>query len=316
MAKDIGKRCENPVERMQQLNYYEQQRNMKPGTCNKFLHAIIDPEFLQGSHGTDILSKLNELNLKYEIKQQAVPCTITYYRTTQQTVTQQGTITDKTIEQKFMIFLMHGEDLVRRVKERDLLSSIEKVQQHYPGKTVSLLVFGLVSYCRNNRGCVGRKQTEMALTELQLFTGLSYQLLETAEEVGDFVAQLGKSLAELPYKQQQNEKFCQEQLYLGNEKKGCVRVEGTAGLHQLYQNQLIKIPSVTLEVAEAIISVYPSLRQLIEAFRFATDGPNLLADIPIRRAGGPITSSIRRIGPELSKKIYLLYSSVDPKIEL
>ncbi|XP_058467391.1 crossover junction endonuclease EME1 [Malaya genurostris] len=305
---------ENPVERLQQLNYYDQQRNIKPGTCNKFLHAIIDPEFLQESHGTNVLSKLNELNLKYDIKQQLVPCTITYYRTNQQILTQQGTMTDKTIDQKFMIHLLQGEDAVRQIKERTLLSYIEKLQELYPGKTVCLLVFGLVSYCRNNRGCIGRRETEMALTELQMFTGSSHQLLETAEEVGDFVAQLGKSLAELPFKQQQNEKFCQEQLYLGNEKKGCVRVEGKAGLHQLYQNQLIKIPSVTLEIAEAIINVYPSLRQLIDAFLFATDGPNLLADIPIRRAGGPITSSIRRIGPELSKKIYLLYSSIDPKV--
>ncbi|XP_055522603.1 crossover junction endonuclease EME1 isoform X2 [Wyeomyia smithii] len=283
---------------------------------SKFLHAVIDPDFLQNPYGTDVLAKLSELNLKYEIKQQLATRIITFYRTNQQTLTQPGTLSPKTTDQNFLIHLMLGQDLVHHIKERNLRSCIENLQQLYPNKTISLLVYGLVSYCRQNRGCVGRNETEMALTELQLFAECSHQLLETAEEVGNYVAQLGKSLAELPYKQQQQEKYSGEQLYLGNEKKGCVRVEGTAGLHQLYQNQLIKIPSVTLEVAEAIISVYPSLKQLIEAFRFATDAPNLLADIPIRRAAGPITSSIRRIGPELSKKIYRLYGSVDPKQEI
>ncbi|XP_053688752.1 crossover junction endonuclease EME1 [Sabethes cyaneus] len=308
---------DDAIERRKQQNFLEEQRNMKPGVCNKFLHAVIDPELLQGAHGTDVLAKLTELNLKYEIKQQLVPRVVTFYRTSQQTLVQpSGTLTSKAIDQNFLIYLMPGKDLVHHVKERSLLSCVENLQQLHPGKAISLLIFGLVGYCRQNRGCVGRTETETALTEAQLFTGCSHQLLETAEEVGNFVSQLGKSLAELPYKQQQYEKYSGEQLYLGNEKKGCVRVEGTAGLHQLYQNQLIKIPSVTLEVAEAIISVYPSLKQLIDAFRFAADGPNLLADIPIRRAAGPITSSIRRIGPELSKKIYRLYSSVDPKQEL
>ncbi|XP_039450066.1 crossover junction endonuclease EME1 isoform X1 [Culex pipiens pallens] len=316
MSAKQGKSCENVSERMQQLHFNEQQRNMKPGMCNKFMHVVIDPDFLQGEHGSEVLSKLNELSLKYEIKRQQFPRVVTFYRANAQTLTVQGAVTAKTTPLKFIVHLMTGQELVLHVKEGTLRSIVDRLTTLYPGTVVSLLVFGLVNYCRSNRNCVGRKETETALTEVQLFSKCSYQLLDTAEEVGNFVAQLGKSLAELPYKQQQYDKYCQEQLYLGNEKKGCVRVEGSAGLHQLYQNQLVKIPSVSLEVAEAIISVYPSLSQLIDGFRFAADGPNLLADIPIRRAGGPVTTSIRRIGPEMSKKIYLLYSSLESSQEL
>uniref|UniRef100_A0A0P6JSN9 Putative crossover junction endonuclease eme1 n=1 Tax=Aedes aegypti TaxID=7159 RepID=A0A0P6JSN9_AEDAE len=314
MSKRSGKQSENLVERLKRTNYYNEQRNLKPGHCNKFLHACIDPQFLQGEHGAEVLSKLNALNLKYEIKQQLMPRVITFYRTSQQNLTPQGTMTEKNVDQKFMIFLISGEELVRRVKGKNLLALVQQLQDLYPGKSVYLLVFGLITYCRNHRGCVGRRETEIALTEVQLFADCSHQLIESAEEVGNFVAQLGKSLAELPYKQQQNEKYNQEQLYLGNEKKGCVRVEGSAGLHQLYQNQLVKIPSVTLEIAEAIIAEYPTLSKLIEGFRM--NGPSLLATIPIRRAGGPITSSVRRIGPELSKKLCTIYSSLDPKQKL
>nr|XP_029707598.1 probable crossover junction endonuclease EME2 [Aedes albopictus] len=311
MARRGGKHNENSVERLMQINYNNEQRNLKPGHCNKFLHAVIDPGFLQGEHGASILSKINQLNLKYEIKPQRMPRVITFYRSTQQSLTQQGTMTDKKVDQKFMIYLMLGGDLVRHVKDRNLMAKVKEVQDLYPGKTVYLLVYGLIAYCRNNRGCVGRRETEMVLTELQLFSGCSHYRTETAEEVGSFVAQLGKSLAELPYKQQQNEKYSLENKYLGNEKKGCVRVEGTAGLRQLYQNQLVKIPSVSLEVAEAIITEYPSVQRLYKGFRL--NGPNLLANVDVRRAGGPITSAVRRIGPQLSKKLCTVYSSVDPK---
>lgn len=48
-----------------------------------------------------------------------------------------------------------------------------------------------------------------------------------------------------------------------------------------------------------------------QAYKNTDDGVNLLANIPVRRAGGPLTS-IRRIGPELSKKLYTLYTNSDP----
>lgn len=37
----------------------------------------------------------------------------------------------------------------------------------------------------------------------------------------------------------------------------------------------------------------------------------MLSNIPVRRAGGPLTS-VRRIGPELSKKVHKFYTCDDP----
>lgn len=41
------------------------------------------------------------------------------------------------------------------------------------------------------------------------------------------------------------------------------------------------------------------------------NGPLLLADIPIRRTGGPL-SAARKVGAELSKKIHELYTNKNP----
>lgn len=45
------------------------------------------------------------------------------------------------------------------------------------------------------------------------------------------------------------------------------------------------------------------------------NGPLLLAEIPIRRSGGPLTSS-RKIGAELSRKIHSFYTNPNPDFVL
>uniref|UniRef100_A0A182NG93 ERCC4 domain-containing protein n=1 Tax=Anopheles dirus TaxID=7168 RepID=A0A182NG93_9DIPT len=309
----------NP-ERLKLLNHNEEQRNLKPGHCNKFLHVVIDPDFLKEPHGSQVLPKLTELGCKYELMTQPCSSTITFYRCIPAKLTTTTVaLSDTRADEPFAIHLLDGATFVTYVRNHQLLAAVRSMKELLPGRRLSLLVFGLIGYCREHRGCVGRRETEQALTEVQLHEDISHQLLESSEQVASFVAQLARSIAERPYKQQQMDKYTScEQVYLGNEKKGCVRVEGTAGLQQLYQAQLIKIPSVTLEIAEAIMSVYPTMRSLMEAFRAAgiADGPVLLANITIRRAGGPITTANRRIGPELSRKIHSLYAATNPKQEV
>lgn len=49
----------------------------------------------------------------------------------------------------------------------------------------------------------------------------------------------------------------------------------------------------------------------LQAYDNSSNGPDLLANIPVRRAGGPLTS-VRKIGPELSRKLHALYTNIDP----
>lgn len=53
-------------------------------------------------------------------------------------------------------------------------------------------------------------------------------------------------------------------VFLENDNKNCVRVDGVAGLSRLWQQHLTRIPNVTLEVAEAIMSEYPCPKALFE----------------------------------------------------
>lgn len=107
--------------------------------------------------------------------------------------------------------------------------------------------------------------------------------------------------------QQENENF-----YFANDNKDCVRVVDNVGYGRLWQQHLIKLPFITLETAEAIMSVYPMPKNLLDAFQSSSSPETLLKDLPVRRAAGPLTTS-RRLGPEMSRKIYQFYHSMNPQ---
>lgn len=99
--------------------------------------------------------------------------------------------------------------------------------------------------------------------------------------------------------------------YLANDNKDCVQVKGEIGLSSLWQRHLMKIPAVSLETAESIIQKYPMPADLIDAVDSCDiNGPLFLADIPIRRAGGSLTAA-RKIGAEISKKVFALYTNTN-----
>jgi hypothetical protein len=110
-------------------------------------------------------------------------------------------------------------------------------------------------------------------------------------------------------RRQKSEKYEQDEFYLGNDSRDCIRVTNGQGLGQLWQRQLSKLPQVSLEVAQSITNVYPMPRLLIEAYEEAgNDGPQLLADLPVRRSGGPLATN-KRIGNEISRRVYNLMMS-------
>lgn len=138
----------------------------------------------------------------------------------------------------------------------------------------------------------------------------------------------------------------EQNFYLANDNKDCVQVKDNIGLTNLWKNHLCKFPAVTLDTAEAIVKEYPTLSKLIQVDFFRinyferekcenvenllhfvkfilqayqsnnANGPLLLADIPIKRSGGSLSSSSRKIGAELSRRIHSFYTQSVPDFVL
>ncbi|KAJ8936882.1 hypothetical protein NQ318_010909 [Aromia moschata] len=113
-------------------------------------------------------------------------------------------------------------------------------------------------------------------------------------------------------KLKKEEKLMLQSEYFNDCNKDTVRVDRNGnGLSRLWQQMLTMFPLARLETAEAITAVYPTPSSLFKAYdTCTTKKEKLIQDLPIRRAIGPC-ATVRRIGPELSKKSFNFFCSTD-----
>ncbi|NXS91808.1 EME1 endonuclease, partial [Jacana jacana] len=155
------------------------------------------------------------------------------------------------------------------------------------------------------------------LVDLQICKQVQVSFFESSEELGEYATMFTKAVAEAPFKQEQeNMGFS---FYLENKWCRGVRVDRSGkGLLEVWKRQIQQFNRVSREMAEAIVSAYPSPQLLIQAYSRCSSEQgrkNMLADITVHRGDG-VTATSRRIGPELSRRIYLQMTSHDPDLLL
>ncbi|NXJ74776.1 EME1 endonuclease, partial [Trogon melanurus] len=153
------------------------------------------------------------------------------------------------------------------------------------------------------------------LVDLQLSKEVQVSFFESWEELGEYVTMFTKAVAEAPFKRaQENTGFS---FYLEKEWCGGVKVDSSGkGLLEVWKRQIQQFNRVSREMAEAIVSAYPSPQLLIQAYSRCSseqERENMLANIPVHRGDG-VTATSRRVGPELSRRIYLQMTSHDPDL--
>ncbi|XP_020828225.1 structure-specific endonuclease subunit EME1 isoform X2 [Phascolarctos cinereus] len=159
--------------------------------------------------------------------------------------------------------------------------------------------------------------SKQALVELQLHTEAQIRILKSWKELADFICMFTKAVAEAPFKRsrdQTNFSFC-----LASDWAGGVKVDWSGkGLKLVWRRQIQQLNRVSLEIASAIVSAYPSPRLLLQAYQQCLSEQechNLLADIQVRRGEG-VTTTSRRVGPELSRRIYFQMTTLQPDFSL
>lgn len=294
----------------------EQERVIRPGECNKHLTAVINKDVIQATAGSRIQEKLREIDIKIEVSSGTTPNTIIWKRTlNKKIITDDGQMIEFDNVEKdepYLLIILLAEIFVKAAKDNQLLSIVQAAQEDLPfyPQSTTLVIYGLKDFCRKRKNVIGIKETEIKLTQLQLLAGCSHRLHETPDDIALTITQMSKAIAEELYKSKQNQKLDQEQLYLTSDVKVGVNEDPSSHV-RLWQAQLTSLPKVTYEVAQSIIKEYPLPKVLIEAFKQSNNPTKMLADIQIIRTG-PL-SKTRRIGPELSRKIYTLMMSDNPE---
>ncbi|XP_071953812.1 uncharacterized protein [Antedon mediterranea] len=227
----------------------------------------------------------------------------------------------------------------------DLRSFAQEAKKKYPEKTVTMVTIAMERYFRHQKtlqnrnfraaclgtdastkqtktkkikkveditNCVTRLEVEEALVDLQLQEGCILKMIETTTELGDMVAMYTKAVAETPFKRERDKATFS--FHVDTEWAGGVKIgKDGKGLLRLWRQQIQQFRNVSPEIAQAVVAEYPSPQLLLQAYS-QCDSPQeaekLLEDIMVRRGTGVLSRS-RRVGKELSRRIYIQMTSRD-----
>uniref|UniRef100_A0A670JAE6 Essential meiotic structure-specific endonuclease 1 n=1 Tax=Podarcis muralis TaxID=64176 RepID=A0A670JAE6_PODMU len=350
--EELGKAQQRTNERETQKMLQQQERErrkalanrwkaQRPEECLKHIQAVLDPGLLQIEGGGLVLTALQAMECSCVIENQAVPCSITWRRKTglgqaeEDNWTEEPNLLVLVLLEEFVAMIHNYKQVSMEGPNETLQSFAANVMKKTPGKTLALAVVELEKYFRleccclptvNSHGNRGKANTvpnlsrldvEEGLVALQLQTGIQVRLLESWKEFADFASTFTKAVAEAPFKRERDKtsfSFCLEGDWIGG-----MKVDRFGkGLLQVWKRQIQQFNRVSLETANAIVAKYPSpllLKQAYDTRPSRQERHNLLAEIPVRRGDG-VTATTRRVGPELSKRIYLQMTSHNPDLSL
>ncbi|XP_041076606.1 crossover junction endonuclease EME1 isoform X2 [Polyodon spathula] len=329
---------------------------LRPEECLKYLVATIDPALLQVEGGGQLLTMLQALGCSCAIESQAVPHSVTWRRRVTLTQGEEAVCVPEPhaviyVPMEDFVYMVHSYKQEQQGCASNsipsLISWTRGILGMSAGRTPALAVVNMEKYFRSQKSQnqkkhrqavlgegdginkrkkrregellpdVSRVDLEEALVDLQLHTEVQVRFLETWKEFSDYIAMVTKAVAEAPFKHERNQAGFS--FYLESEWSGGCKVDRSGkGLIQVWKRQIQQFNRVSPEIASAILAAYPSPQLLVRAYRKCSSDQErhtLLADILVRRGEG-VTSTSRRVGPELSKRIYLLVTSLDPELSL
>lgn len=112
---------------------------------------------------------------------------------------------------------------------------------------------------------VSRKKLDENLVRIQLVYHINSRLIENELDLVLLINQYTKAIALLPSKLEKKQESSQFEWYIGYDNKDTVKVDKEGyGLKKLWQQQLCQFPLLSLEIAEAISSIYKSPLQLMK----------------------------------------------------
>ncbi|KAK9703958.1 hypothetical protein QE152_g28999 [Popillia japonica] len=302
--------------------------NKSKPTIYENVTVIIDFELLK-NYDQGILNELDSLEIKYELKNQLYSNLVTWFYINNEL--------DSAINSECAtaILILNWKDVVNYISSNTLINHIKSILEVLVGKKLTLGLYGFENYFRywklqkqyekqentSNKKYsdykdsikISRYELQYVLTELELRHSCCHRFIENIQELTQIISQYTKSIAQLPEKLEKKKKFINLDFCMIKDNRDCVVVDKNGnGSRRLWQQQLTAFDLVRLETAEAILSKYPTPSKLFEAYSNCDSnaGVKLLEDIPIRRAAGPL-STTRRVGPELSTKIYNFFNASD-----
>ncbi|XP_004320300.1 crossover junction endonuclease EME1 isoform X1 [Tursiops truncatus] len=327
----------------------------RPEECLKHIVVLLDPVLLQMEGGGQLLGALQSMECCCVIEAPAVPCSITWRRRAGSTEdgeedwVEEPMVLVLLLAEAFvsMIYNFKQGSLGSTKEGKETLRSfVTDITARTAGKALSLVIVDPEKCFRapnpprrrkqgvangeqakekekqrqpeaSTAAVVTRVDMEEALVDLQLHTEAQARIVQSWKELADLACAFTKAVAEAPFKKLRDQvsfSFCPESDWAGGAKVD----RSGRGLAVVWRRQIQQLNRVSLEMASAFVDAYPSPQLLIQAYKRCfseQERQNLLADIQVRRGEG-VTATSRRLGPELSRRIYLQMTALQPDLSL
>ncbi|XP_041829330.1 probable crossover junction endonuclease EME2 isoform X2 [Melanotaenia boesemani] len=309
----------------------ENLKSLRPENYIKCLTVCIDPALLQQNGSDILLETLAGWEWKFNIENQLLAHSITWTRNVPQG--EEGQVTAEEEQVVLVLTLADFMDIVISIKkmldsegeETELgivLSPLLECLNRDAKKLVTLLVTGCEldhrSMCfpeemLQSRLGLNNLDTEEVLVYLQLYKNISLVFLDSWQDVTDHVCAVTKALSKRPFKlltEPSELPFCVD----GSWASG-VRVERDgSGLIQVWSRQIQQLNRVSPAVASTVTTSYPSPQLLLQAYQnlgSEEERKGMLAGLLVKTDGKE-----RRIGPEISARIYRCCTAQNPQLVL
>ncbi|KAK6169048.1 hypothetical protein SNE40_020175 [Patella caerulea] len=330
----------------------ENKKSFRPGDCLKKITVSIDPGIINtNGNGGPIFKAFDDLGVKCETIPQSIPNSVIWKREIIE-CSQDDTTVKHTTEEDMLIMIPLEDFIAMiktySQKQKGDISSgvtltefIQSLQCAFNNHLFTFFVHGVEKYfsdlklikkqkhkeavmetgtsdaSRSRRRkmavdtIVTQLEIEEAMVETQLLTSCMIKFMNNSQQIADLIRTFTKAVAEKPAKQGRLENVFN---FLEEGTAGVKVDKNGQGLLKVFKHQLMQFKNLGPDMADAILGVYQSPRSLLQAYakcQTEKERERLLENIMVRRGGGVLATN-RRVGKEMSRRIFLFLTCRDP----
>ena len=317
---------------------------------HKYLMVVLDPSTVSCPPGSEILNLLTnppdtkaESVFQYRVENLSVPGSLTWRRkvVSYQVTSGQVQLTENWQEEGRALVFLAADDLARKVGDGTLKVWAENAKRMLGGKHLTLMVYNYNAYFKTDKNAKERVRKAMvrgenparkdlevekislyrmeeALLSLSLDRIADHLTFDRAtdkgwRDCGGSVFHQTRAVAEAPLKLKKGlSGSAGFNFWAKADSKDSVAPKN---LPEYWKQVLMQVSSgAGLEKVSAIANMYPSPKELVRAYSRCSSikqCEDMLTNLEVRRTDN-ILGGTRKVGPDISRRIYLLMTEDNP----
>ncbi|CAF1530386.1 unnamed protein product [Rotaria magnacalcarata] len=281
--------------------------------------AWIDLNIIDKSWGKSLTKEFDDKKAKYLIESMPVPNTITW------SISNIANNIDEEFVSQLLLLMTHEQFFqfvsVCNANKNNISDLIQTINDKYKAKkSITIVIIGASSSLNLSKlltrsSSIKSHDLDNIYLELQLQFNCIIKFAEKDNDLALLILSFTKAVTVAPEKRLKNSSpFSFHVDAMKQYKPIRVDIDQTnKTLDQLWKQILQQFPHMGVEQAQAIVNQYGTVQALVQAYKRCqteNDAKLLLADIQVRRGAGVLTTT-RKIGPQMSEKIWKLFTSID-----